>query len=433
MHDGPSPPQRALRIVFLNWRDTRNPEGGGSEVYVESVARGLADAGHDVTVFCAAHANAPAEEVRDGVRYRRAGSKLGVYHRGRTLLRRGDLGQPDVVVDVQNGIPFLAPWATDAPVVVLVHHVHREQWPVVYDPVRARVGWWLESRLAPWVFRASRYVAVSAATRDELVGVGVPAAAIAVVHNGSEDVPDVGVPRADHPRILVLGRLVPHKRVEHVLRAAAVLRHRVPDLRVAVVGDGWWADELAAEARRLGVDDLVQFTGFVDEDRKHAELARAWVLALPSLKEGWGLVVMEAARHGVPSVAYRDAGGVAEAIVDGETGILVDGDEDAYAAALGRLLTDHALRERMGARAAERAREFSWQTTADRFAEVLAQALTDGPGHRRRVIGRIPVGRVRPAHLHHSDEADPHVDPSGSEEPAGHGSERAGSSGRDSA
>ena len=107
-HPAAHAPEIALHVVFLNWRDTTNPEGGGSERYVESVATALVEAGHRVTVLCAAHANAPADEVRGGVVFRRRGGKLGVYPRAmiQLLLRR--VGPVDVVVDVQNGVPSSA-------------------------------------------------------------------------------------------------------------------------------------------------------------------------------------------------------------------------------------------------------------------------------------------------------------------------------------
>jgi glycosyltransferase involved in cell wall biosynthesis len=308
------------------------------------------------------------------------------------LLRR--LGRFDVVVDVQNGVPFASTLATAAPVVNLVHHVHREQWPVVYGPVRARIGWFLESRVGPRVYRRSHYVAVSDVTRRELVGLGVRSSAITVVHNGVEGPRLAPAPRAD-PTLLVLGRLVPHKQVEHVLTVAARLRGEIPALRVRVVGDGWWSDELRLEAERLGVSDIVEFVGFVDEDEKHRHLAESWLLVLPSLKEGWGLVVMEAAGYRLPSVAYTYAGGVTESIVDRVTGLLVD-DVDGLTAAVRELVTDPALRRRLGTAAAARADEFAWDTTARLFAKVLAEAA-----------GRpAPVVAVSQAHVHHVAEPD---------------------------
>ena len=379
-----------MHIVVLNWRDTANPEGGGSEVYVEQLARRWARHGHRVTLVCAAHERAPALEERDGVRFIRVGSKLTVYSRARKLLRGGALGTVDVVVDTQNGIPFFARYATKAPTVVLVHHVHREQWPVVYDPVRARVGWFIESVAAPRALLGSAYVAVSEATRRELIAQGVPGEAVTVVHNGTEALAPSGTAEDLAPRILVLGRLVPHKRVEHVIAAAAQLRDRHPGLTVAVVGDGWWAPHLHEAARAHGVADIVEFTGHVSEEEKAREVDRAWVLALPSLKEGWGLVVMEAASRGVPTVAYADAGGVTESVEDGVTGVLVSGDEPEFVAALDALLTDTARRTEMGERARERSAQFSWDTSAATFEAVLESAVgaarlrSAATGSRRR-------------------------------------------------
>lgn len=365
----------AVHIVVLNWRDTANPEGGGSEVYVEQLARRWVDRGHRVTLVCAAHGNAPGLEEVDGLRIVRAGTKLTVYSQARKLLRQGALGHVDVIVDTQNGIPFFSVWASRAPTVILVHHVHREQWPVVYDPVRARVGWWIESVLAPRALRGRPYVAVSAATRAELVEHGVPADTITVVHNGTAELARTEAVRDPDPRILVLGRLVPHKRVEHVLAAAARLRREHPRLTVAIVGDGWWAPELQAAARQHGVDDIVDFTGHVDEIEKSRQISRAWVLALPSLKEGWGLVIMEAATAGVPAVAYADAGGVAESIQDGSTGLLVQDGEDAFADALNRVLSDATLRTALGEGARQRSREFSWDASAVKFERVLLDTV----------------------------------------------------------
>ncbi len=281
----------------------------------------------------------------------------------------------DAVVDVQNGVPFLSRLFTRRPVVVLVHHVHREQWPVVYGRVVARLGWWLESRLAPVVYRGCQYVAVSQVTKAELVELGVREDDIAVIHNGTDPTPADATWRDATPTLCVLGRLVPHKRVELALRAAATLRHEIAGLRLLVVGDGWWSEQWRAEVLRLGLEDIVDFTGFLSEADKHRALARSWVLAAPSLKEGWGLCVMEAAAHEVPTVACRNAGGLAESVVDGVTGLLVDDNEVAFTNGLRTLITDHMLREQYGHAARIRATAFSWDQTAASFSLVVSRAV----------------------------------------------------------
>jgi glycosyltransferase involved in cell wall biosynthesis len=367
-------------VAICNWRDMRHPEGGGSELYVETVASGLAAVGHQVTVLCAAVAGQPGDEVRDGVRYRRRGGRRTVYLRAALALVRRSV-RADVVIDVQNGVPFLSSLVTRRPVVALVHHVHREQWPILFGRRAARVGWWIESRMAPWLYRKSRYIAVSDATRAELVTLGVAPDRISVVHNGSPVAQRALRPRSVTPQVIVLGRLVPHKRVEVVLRAAAALRAQHPDLHVDVVGHGYWDPELRAEVSRLHLDDAVSFHGFVDEETKVDLLASAWVNAVPSVKEGWGLSVVEAGRQQTPTLAFASAGGLAESVISDVSGVLVEDSQEAFTAALGELLTDRHRREAMGRAADAHAGAFTWETAVRSVAGVLDSAVARTRAH----------------------------------------------------
>jgi glycosyltransferase involved in cell wall biosynthesis len=180
--------------------------------------------------------------------------------------------------------------------------------------------------------------------------------------------------QSPHPHIIVLGRLVPHKRVEHVLESARVLREQHPRLRLSIVGDGWWREKLEIAAQFAGVSDITTFYGHVDESTKDRLLREAWVLGVPSLKEGWGLVIMEAAARGVPAVAYAEAGGVVESIADGRTGVLAH-DRLDFTAALDRILREKEFRLSLGAAAAQRAAEFTWDSAIKSFEQVLLDAV----------------------------------------------------------
>ena len=359
------------RIVFLVWRDTDHPDGGGSEVYVEHMARWLADRGHDVVIQCAAHPNAPADEVREGIRFRRRGGRLTVYPRGLAYLLGREGRRADLVVDVHNGIPFASTLIRRRGVRVLVHHVHREQWQIIYPGLQGRIGWWLESRLAPRLYRGRRYITVSRSSRDDLVQLGVAADRIDIVCNGI-DVPHPSrlLPRAETPRLVVLGRLVPHKQIEHALDALAVLAPELAELTLDVVGEGWWHDELTAYADRLGVADRVRFHGYVSEAERDGLLDAAWLMLVPSVKEGWGIAVMEAAARAVPAIGYSTAGGVTESIVHGETGLLVDTPTELIERTR-ELLNDTEARIAMGKQARERATGYDWQSSAAQFERLL--------------------------------------------------------------
>jgi glycosyltransferase involved in cell wall biosynthesis len=276
---------------------------------------------------------------------------------------------------VCNGLPFLSRVYARRPVITLVHHVHREQWPVVFGPRMARIGWWIESRLAVRVYRSCPYVTVSESTRGELAGLGVDPRRTTVIHNGTPAVLGPPVPPTPYPSLVVLGRLVPHKRVELALRATALLAGELPDLHLTVAGQGWWDEPLRRLAADLGIEDRVRFAGFVPEERKHELLCGAWVALAPSLKEGWGLTIVEAGARGVPSVAFRAAGGVAEAMVHGETGVLVD-DEFEFFQAVRALLLDPDRRAAMGRAAHAYAQRFTWAVSGAAFAGLVAAQLS---------------------------------------------------------
>lgn len=373
-------------VLLLCWRDTGHPQGGGSERYLEQVGTGLAARGIKVTLRTAGYPGAPREEFVDGIRISRGGGRFTVYPRALAAIAAGRLGfgplrgiAPDAVIDTQNGIPFFARAVAGAPITVLVHHCHREQWPVAGRLV-GRIGWWVESVLSPRVHRRNQYLTVSLPSAEELTALGVDRERVAVVRNGADELP-AAVPAGDeatrttHPSVCVLSRLVPHKQIEDALSAVAALRGRTPGLHLDVIGGGWWEENLRERARELGIADAVTFHGHVPEDRKHQLLSRAWVHVMPSRKEGWGLAVIEAAQHGVPTVGYRSSRGLTDSVVDGVTGLLVD-DAAQLTIAVSELLDAAELRGDLGEKARMRASEFSWTQTAAGVHTVLAESAS---------------------------------------------------------
>lgn len=116
---------------------------------------------------------------------------------------------------------------------------------------------------------------------------------------------------------------------------------------------------------------------------KHQIVRRSWVHVLPSRKEGWGLAVVEAAQHGVPTIGYASSGGLADSIVDGVTGLLV-ADRDDLVERLAELLDDAELRNSLGDKAHARSGDFSWPQSARAMRTVL-DAVHSG----RRVSGVV--------------------------------------------
>ncbi len=381
-----TPVRRPVRsVLLLCWRDTGHPQGGGSETYLQRIGAQLAGDGVDVTLRTARYEGAAAREIVDGVRISRGGGPYTVYIRAGLAMVAARIGvgplrkaRPDVVIDSQNGLPFLARLAFGGRVVVLVHHCHRDQWPVA-GRVLSRIGWFVESRLSPRLHRRNQYVTVSLPSVRDLAELGVDSDRVAVVRNGLDEAPPqtLTAARSATPRVVVLSRLVPHKQIEDALDALAQLLPTVPDLHLDVVGGGWWQGRLLQHAQRLGIAEAVTFHGHVDDDTKHAVVQRSWVHVLPSRKEGWALAVVEAAQHGVPTIGYRSSGGLTDSIVDGVTGLLVDSHAQLVDR-LQQLISDRVLREELGAKAAIRSREFSWPQSAAAMRTVLESVHAGG-------------------------------------------------------
>lgn len=371
---GPGAPPLPRRIVFLARRDLGNPAAGGSELLVDRIAEGLSAHGHQVTLLCggptppelpapAGPGGAPAR----GYRVVSAGGDAGHFLRvPRQLARR--VGPCDLLVEVCNGMPYLAPLWHRGPTLCLVNHVHTDLWRLRCPGPAARLGRRLEHWALAGAHRRDLMVAVSGSTASALRALGVDAGRIRLVYNGVAE-PGPLTPKAPEPLFLAMGRLVEYKRIDLLLRLWERVRP-VTGGRLVIVGDGPERARLAALA-----GPGVTFTGHVPEERKHQLLCSAWLLLHPSLVEGWGLVVMEAAARRTPAVGF-DIPGLRDSVEDGTTGLLARG-ESAFAAHWCTLALSARRRDALGRAAERRAARFRWSHTVQSFRAVAAEAALD--------------------------------------------------------
>ncbi|MPY54943.1 glycosyltransferase family 4 protein [Streptomyces acidicola] len=360
----PAHPPQPRRIVFLARRDLGNPAAGGSELLVDRLAVGLTRLGHQVTLLCGGPAAFREYRVVS------AGGDLGHYLRAKSSFAR-QVGDCDLLVEVCNGMPYLAPLWHDGPTLCLVNHVHTELWNMRFGgPLApaARLGRRLEHWALAGAQRGNLLVAVSPSTAHALREIGVERERIRVVHNGVEE-PGPRAERSPEPLFVAVGRLVEYKRIDLLLRLWERVRP-VTGGRLVIVGDG---PERARLERLAGPG--VEFTGHVSEAEKHRLLCAAWLLLHPSAVEGWGLVVTEAAARETPAIAF-DVPGLRDSVVDGETGVLAEG-ESSFAAAWCALALSTDRRALMGKAARERAGRFRWDHTVRQFRAVAAEAVRD--------------------------------------------------------
>jgi glycosyltransferase involved in cell wall biosynthesis len=284
-----------------------------------------------------------------------------------------------------------------------MHHVHQDQFAIHFPAPVAALGRWLERVLMPLVYRRRRVVAVSESAVEEMRSQLSWTGPVGLLENGAE-LPPVGTgnPATKDPeRVAVLGRLVAHKRVDLVLRTVAALAPERPGLHLDVIGQGPERDRLERLAGDLGLGSRVTFHGFVDEDTKSALLARAAVHMCASDAEGWGQAVIEAAGHGVPTLA-RDVPGLRDSIRSEETGWLLPDSDDLDE--VGRRLTTR-LREVLADTQDPmvRARQFeACQVWAHQFdwAEMRRQALGLVAGQLDHQEHALSAGTPVPAAQH---------------------------------
>jgi glycosyltransferase involved in cell wall biosynthesis len=368
----------ALHILVFNWLDRTNPRSGGAEVHLHEVFGRLARAGHRVTLVASGWRGAQQRELVDGIEVHRVGGReTYLLHVARYYRRELSDRHFDVVVEDLNKAPLYTPRWVDQPVVLLAHHFFGTAAFLSATPPVAALTWFLE-RTVGIAYRAVDAIAVSESTAEELTHLGMRAERIAVVHNGVDERLLTTVPlniRDADPTVLYLGRLERYKRVDLLVRAIARIRDAGDVARLIIAGSGRQEEPLRRLVRRLAVQDRVQFAGRVSDAAKRSLMERAWIHAIASTKEGWGISVIEAAACGTPTIA-SDTPGLRDAVVHGETGLLVrHGDVNALADTIRALCRDRLQLERLGRAARERALSFTWDAAANAMERQLAAVV----------------------------------------------------------
>jgi phosphatidylinositol alpha-1,6-mannosyltransferase len=217
----------------------------------------------------------------------------------------------------------------------------------------------------------------------------IDTAKVAIVHPGVElaeftGAVDAGIrwrrERGLENRLLVatIGRLDRRKNHAAVIEGVARLRERFPSLTYVIAGEGRELKRLQSLAQQRGVGDRVLFIGAVGGEARCGLYGACDVFAMPAIQdgtdvEGFGMVFLEAGACGKPTLAGR-AGGQGEAVIDGSTGLVVDGTSaQAVSEALDRLLGDASLRQRLGAAGKLRAADFDWPRVVQRIVELVEE------------------------------------------------------------
>jgi glycosyltransferase involved in cell wall biosynthesis len=380
-----------MKILIFSWRDIKNPQAGGAEVLTHEITKRWANQGHQVSLVASQFAKSKSRETVDGVtifrpaRFDRYSPFLYLTFLLKTTLfyRKNLKGQHDIIIDQVHGLPMLTPLYVREKVILFPLEVARDIWryeiPFPFWPI----GWLLESVYLRY-FRNRPFWAISPSTIKDLKARGIKR--ITLITPGLDFPPLESIPvKSKNPLIVSLGRLTPMKRIEQTLMAFALVLKKAPRAKLVIIGRGkaQYLKKLQKRTQDLKIQSNVKFTGFVSDKERKKWLSQAWVLVSTSLREGWGLIVIEAAACGTPSVVYR-VPGLIDSVKNNQTGVICrQNSPEILANNLLRLFSDSKKRRALSSKALIHSRRFDWEKTAQDCLAALKKTtnppLADKP------------------------------------------------------
>jgi glycosyltransferase involved in cell wall biosynthesis len=358
-----------LRILFLTWRDLANPLAGGAEVFTFEIARRLVSYGNEVTVFASEFKGCELQTHVQGIKTIRQGGKYSVYKKARGFLQR-NISEFDVVVDEINTVPFRSQRVSKGkPVIALIHQLAREVWFYETRFPLNLLGYFVLEPFWLGEYKRVPTITVSESTRKDLQSLSFRR--VHVIHNGISKRPLTEPPLKDETPVLIfVGRLVRSKLPNHAIAAFRLVKNTLPDAQLWILGNGYMRAKLEKES-----PSGVTFFGRVSDEEKFELLKRAHLLLAPSVREGWGISVIEANAMGTPAIGYA-VPGLIDSIVNGVTGFLTPAlDPVALSESAKVLLSNTSQAHELSMNALEWSKRFNWEDSGKQFQDVLQSSL----------------------------------------------------------
>lgn len=368
-----------MDILIFNWKDIKNPEAGGAEVIAFEYARRLVKDGHTVTFFSRAFIDSFAHEVIDGVRIIRKGNRVTVYFRALQYylqLRR----KPDKVIDMINTLCWQTPlYISSKKRIAYVNQLAKE---VFFYELPFPLSWlsYLLERFEYISYKQTDFLCYSKSTKSDLIHFGIPKEKINIFPLGVDHdryVP--GPKRSKTPLFIFVARLVKMKRADICIKAMKYVVQKHRTAKLAIIGNGPEEENLFVLIKKLGLEKNVSVINknnfFIEKtprDIKLKFMQEAWALLLPSVKEGWGMVVTEAAGCGTPSIV-TNVTGLRDSVKHNKTGLVISKKPSVneLAKEMIKIVEDTALRERLSTHAVEWSKEFTWDKSYSSFKKLL--------------------------------------------------------------
>lgn len=358
-----------MRILILNWRDIKNPLGGGAEISLFEHAKYWKSKGAEVLWFTSFFKGAKAKERIDGINIIRKGSYRTVhvhaFFRYMLTMRKN----ADIIIDNFHFVPFFTPfYACKKKIIGLINEPAKNNWfKNIHFPISA-LGFLFENLFFIF-YRGIPFITSSSSVAKELREYGIGENNIHIIHHGISVIKlEKKQEKNKIPSIIYLSQLSEDKGIKDALNALAIIFKKNKNLVFWVVGkykDISYERKIKNLTRKLNIENRVEFFGFVSEKQKFELLSKSLILIHPSAREGWGLNVIEANSVGIPAVGYNVTG-LKDSILHMKTGILTkENTPKGLVNALNLLIEDKDLYERLSGNAIEWSKNFSWSKAGE--------------------------------------------------------------------
>lgn len=365
-----------MNILILNWRDIKNPKSGGAEIVTFEHAKAWVKAGYRVAWFTSGFEKSKKAETIEGVEIIRRGNFITVYFLA-PLLYFFSSRKFDLVIDQIHGLPFFTPLYVRKPKIALIHEVADEIWDYMCPFPINMFGKFIE----PFYFKLYKNIKFwtdANSTIDDLVKHGIKKEmCTAIKCPVSNKVLSLPSKKEETPTFIFVSRLVKMKGVEDVIDSFAMIKKDLPDSFLWIVGEGdkKYTEFLTNKTNRMGLKNTVKFFGYVGNEKKLELMKRAHLLLHASIKEGWGLVVVEAASQSTPSVVYN-VGGLRESVLNGKTGLVINQNtpEEMASQAI-KLLKDFSRYESFQKNCLIYAKDLTWDKSTEKSLELIKELV----------------------------------------------------------
>lgn len=363
-----------MNILILNWRDPKNPYSGGAEISLMEHAKFWIKKGAKITWFASHYKNAPEEEIINGIKIIRKGSHYTVHIWSFIYYLQNKFTKPDLIIDCFHFIPFFTPlYYKKIKKIGLINEPAKNAWfKNIFFPL-SLIGYLIEP-LFFILYKNNLILTVSESIASELTNYKLDKKKIQIIPNGHTPLSaKIKLEKEKDPTVIYLGQITPDKGIEEAIKAFEKIVQKTPGAKLWIVGKAINDRYLAGIKKKISkrnLNKVITFFGFVNEQKKYELLSKSWMLIHPSIREGWGLNVIEANSCGTPAIGYKITG-LKDSIIHKKTGLLVDRKPYSLADAVNKLINDKKQYDNMCIKAKKWADTFNWELSGEKSWNLI--------------------------------------------------------------